>query len=391
MKIIIITTEPFPNGMAATNRILSYAKGFKHLDIDSKILCIKPTEKKGSAQNYFIKGNFEGINYYYTCEKINKSANFFKRRFINIKGIFNAIREIRKEKKTDEKLIVINYTSQLLYGYLFYFIAKIYHYLYIKEESEHPYVYYKKHGFVQNIWLPFIIKNYYTLFDGLFLISESLISFFLDLGFKKERLLHVPMTVDFERFNIEKKENIQKTIVYSGSLNNKKDGVNVLLKAFNEVVKIYPNANLKLIGEPYTKELDKEYRQFVNSQNLINNVEFLGKILRQKIPDLIVNADVLVLPRPHSTQAQYGFPTKLGEYLASGNPVVCTKVGEIPRYLTDGKDAYLCEPDNISSLAEKIIFALKYPEIGKEGKKTAISHFNLYVQTKKILEFITIN
>ena len=49
---------------------------------------------------------------------------------------------------------------------------------------------------------------------------------------------------------------------------------------------------------------------------------------------------MLVLARPDNIQAKGGFPTKLGEYLATGNPVVVTKVGEIPNYLIDGVNAF---------------------------------------------------
>ena len=388
-KIIIITTEPFPYGMAATNRIITYAKGFKQHGVDCKVLCIKPTETAYSVSNEHVRGEYEGIPYHYTCKTTIKPSGFIKRRFINLKGILNAAREIRIENINDKKLGVINYTSQILHGYIFYFISAIYNIQYLKEESEHPFVYYNKYCFLKKIWQYFYVKKYYKLFDGILVISNALMFFFLRWGFEKKKLLHVPMTVDSERFKIRKKKNIQKNIVYSGYLNNKKDGVNILLEAFKEVIKIYPNLNLKLVGEPASDELEREYKKFVNIHNLTKHVDFIGKVTRDKMSGLLVSANVLVLPRPQSVQAQYGFPTKLGEYLASGNPVVCTKVGEISNYLTDGEDAYLCEPDSSESLREKIILALENPSIGKEGAKTAITHFNPYKQTKKILEFIT--
>ena len=51
------------------------------------------------------------------------------------------------------------------------------------------------------------------------------------------------------------------------------------------------------------------------------------------------------MARPDSRQARGGFPTKLGEYLATGKPVCVTKVGEITVYLEDNVSAFLAEPE----------------------------------------------
>ena len=68
------------------------------------------------------------------------------------------------------------------------------------------------------------------------------------------------------------------------------------------------------------------------------------------MPKYLCNAKLLALARPDSIQAQGGFPTKLGEYLATGRPVVVTKVGEIPDYLEDGVNAFLSDINSGYSL-----------------------------------------
>jgi glycosyltransferase involved in cell wall biosynthesis len=91
-------------------------------------------------------------------------------------------------------------------------------------------------------------------------------------------------------------------------------------------------------------------------------------------------ARCLVLPRPDSQQARAGFPTKLGEYLALGRPVVVTKVGEIPRFLEDGRTAYLVETGHVENFANKLreVFAdrERAEKIGLAGKEVAKSCFD---------------
>jgi glycosyltransferase involved in cell wall biosynthesis len=91
-------------------------------------------------------------------------------------------------------------------------------------------------------------------------------------------------------------------------------------------------------------------------------------------------------------QSTGGFPTKLGEYLATGKPVVVTKVGDIPKYLEDGVSAYLVVPDDNKAFAEKLEFvlgnyanALKTAQCGIELTKSV---FNYKVQSKRIQDYL---
>jgi glycosyltransferase involved in cell wall biosynthesis len=110
------------------------------------------------------------------------------------------------------------------------------------------------------------------------------------------------------------------------------------------------------------------------------------------IPKYLCGASLLVLSIPKSLQAQGGFPTKLGEYLVTGNPVVVTKVGEIEDYLTDGYDSYLAEADSVDSFSEKMIDALNNIEqsrmIGLKGKENALKNFNYLTQAESVIRFI---
>ena len=47
--IYLITNEPFPIGLAATNRIISYGKGFVENNANVKVICLKSNER---AENY---------------------------------------------------------------------------------------------------------------------------------------------------------------------------------------------------------------------------------------------------------------------------------------------------------------------------------------------------
>ena len=50
-------------------------------------------------------------------------------------------------------------------------------------------------------------------------------------------------------------------------------------------------------------------------------MEFTGRTSPEVMPQILTDASILALARPNNVQSQNGFPTKLGEYLATGNPV----------------------------------------------------------------------
>jgi glycosyltransferase involved in cell wall biosynthesis len=110
------------------------------------------------------------------------------------------------------------------------------------------------------------------------------------------------------------------------------------------------------------------------------------------MPSLLVNASALALARPNNIQAQGGFPTKLGEYLATGNPVVVTSVGEIPNYLKHLENSYIAQPNNPDDFAEKLTLLFsdssQAQSIGLRGKELAMGIFNYKTQSSSIFKIM---
>ena len=93
---------------------------------------------------------------------------------------------------------------------------------------------------------------------------------------------------------------------------------------------------------------------------------------RSAIPDLLRSADVLVVP------SRWAEPSGLtvGEGLASGLPVIASRVGGIPEVL--GSAGILVEPDDALALAGEIRRLASEPELrasmGAEARAWAESH-----------------
>jgi len=201
------------------------------------------------------------------------------------------------------------------------------------------------------------------------------------------------MVVDPLRFECITKtiKNAEKIITYCGGLDGDKDGVPILIKSFSLIADEFPLFKLQLVGSLHNESTRLNLRSLVQKLNINDKVIFTGRIRRDNIPEYLCNSDFLVLARPNNKQAEGGFPTKLGEYLATGKPVVVTNVGEISNFLIDQKNAFVAEPDSAEKFANKLREALlnkNSSQIGLEGKKLVHNEFHYLTQAKELEKFI---
>jgi len=232
--------------------------------------------------------------------------------------------------------------------------------------------------------------------SGLFVISNPLKEYYENLGMNPSKIHVINMTVDVDRFlNIKKKACKERYIAYCGNVSNNKDGVDILIKSFALVCKKRLDIKLYIIGKTPSKKDSSDNIQLIKSLGIEEKIVFTGVVSSRRIPQLLKDADVLALARPDNLQAKYGFPTKLGEYLLTENPVVVTSVGDIPLFLKDGISALISEPSNVKMFADKLLWALDNPEkasiIGKAGADVAIKDFNSKIETQKLISVISLN
>lgn len=376
----------FPDGNASTNRVYTYAKGFTENGITTHVICFN----NDYMDNY--NGEIEGVKYYHPFSQTKRSTNFIVRTWRKLSKYINAYHLARELNKNDRIIAIDVYTEVILTQLFAFTLAKSLKTKLLIERCEHPLRNYndnKAKLLLGNIkvWLET------KLYDGIFCISGYLINFYLSKGFDQRRLFLVPSTVDTGRFDKRLSSPLlYRYILYCGSLTLLKDGVHILIESFAQVSDRHPEIKLVLIGAADTYEEEMMLKKVVTKLKLDDRVVFLGKMARTDIPVYLNNAEALVMARPSSIIADAGFPSKLTEYLSTGNPVIATKVGEIPVYLEDNVNAFLSEPDNADAFAGKIDYVLSNYElaqkVGQRGKELTRTIFNYNYQTKRMIGFI---
>lgn len=94
-----------------------------------------------------------------------------------------------------------------------------------------------------------------------------------------------------------------------------------------------------------------------------DRVRFLGSRTADEVRDLMGVADFLVLPSIVARDGQMeGLPVVLMEALASGLPVVATRLSGVPEIVRNGETGRLAEPGDPASLEAALVATLKGPQ-----------------------------
>lgn len=259
----------------------------------------------------------------------------------------------------------------------------------LHEATEHPAVIVPTHW--GGKFSLFIWQKMVRSLDGAAVISLALSNLFAKLNPLAD-LIILPAISEIPPLPEARPEPGGKTLfLYSGSLIEAKDGVLSLVRAFHLARQRNPDMRLRIVG--YGSEAQRStLAALVAELGIPEQVEISAAIPQEEVPAILAGADVLVLCRPLSRQAAYGFPTKLAEYLASARPVITTITSDIGHYLRDKETAYLVPPNDIQAFADAMVSAASDPvgreTIGKNGWQIAERCFNAEICGARFAEWV---
>ena len=144
-----------------------------------------------------------------------------------------------------------------------------------------------------------------------------------------------------------------------------------LLRAFALAVRQEPEAVLLIVGDgPCRPALEA----LAGSLGVRRSVQFLGE--RSDVPDLLRAMDVFVLP-----SIAEGISNTVLEAMATGLPVVATRVGGNPELVEDGTTGMLVPKEDPRALATALGAYLDDPALrnlhGKSSRERAVAVFDL--------------
>lgn len=147
-----------------------------------------------------------------------------------------------------------------------------------------------------------------------------------------------------------------------------------------------PNCVMHICGSgPYAEEL----KQVVSEHD---NVIYHGSLFNKDVLALEHRVSLLINPRPSVNEfTKYSFPSKNMEYMASGTPVLTTKLPGMPEEYNEY--VYLLEDETADGVCKALREILSKPaeelhQKGKEAKEFVLREKNNVKQAEKLLNLI---
>lgn len=227
--------------------------------------------------------------------------------------------------------------------------------------------------------------------DGFIVVSSRLYDKYHRLTNGRTPLLKLPISVDFTRFPSPEVQPLKEIrLFYSGSF-GVKDGIEFLIDAFEILAGDIPSLRLILVGQPDPDRLSSVLGRIKNCR-FKQRIEYKGYLDDHAYYHELSRGSIMCMTRIDHPYAHAGFPFKLGEYLASGRPVIASDVSDIREFLTHKESALLIGPGNMQDLIDSVHYLLEEPErasaIGLRGRQVAREHFCYMRQADPLYQFI---
>lgn len=240
-------------------------------------------------------------------------------------------------------------------------------------------------------WLDLITGRLFS--HGFIAVSEFVkASTVKHLGFRPEMIEVIPNSVDLTRFSrVEEGEvaalrgalglNCRGPVLLAVSSLVRGKGVDVLIRAMEEVLARHPGAFLLLAGEgPQEGDL----RALAAELSIEERVHFIG--LREDVPQLLKLSDLFVF-----ASLSEGLPVTLLEAMAAERPCVASRIEPVEELIRDGDNGYLFEPGDPAALARAISRALENPDLGltlaRRGRLLVEERFEAASNARRLGEF----
>ena len=198
------------------------------------------------------------------------------------------------------------------------------------------------------------------------------ISLKLSSKFKVKKKIILHDAVDISNFQKPKFKTNIKSIGYLGSF-YKGRGIELII----ELAKRNLNLNFYLIGKE---------KNFQFGTGLTSNIKVLNHVPYSKVPNLLFNLDILLMPYQKIVQvnsenlntASYCSPLKMFDYLASGKIIISSNLPGITEILKDNFNSLIVDGNNVNQWHNAIKKTINNKKLSKKislnAYKTALNN-----------------
>jgi glycosyltransferase involved in cell wall biosynthesis len=173
-----------------------------------------------------------------------------------------------------------------------------------------------------------------------------------------------------------------RSIVTQVSWMRPEKGVQDLLEAAELVLRVNPNVHFALVGDGPSRD---EYIRLAARMGIQDHCTWTGLVQDPFSEGVYAAADVVC----QVSRWEEVFGLTIAEAMASGRPVIGTRVGGIPELVDDGETGFLVPRGDVKEMADRILALLADPalraRLGEAGRRKAATRFDLRRNVSQLL------
>jgi glycosyltransferase involved in cell wall biosynthesis len=355
----------FPHGHASTRRILLIGRALQTRGIAYKVFHCGPSPVHSNTQ---IRGTYKGIDYIYTTDNVKRPENRALRFFLYAKGFAKLARLLRSSRNSCRICVHLFAQGDLL-GLVTGVLCRACKIPLVQEVNE---------------WWPGLPEcdalsrwmyggPMLRWAQGALVVSHEIerrVTRFAQQHSGKPLVHRLPVLVDFDDFAAEARARSADVhgcdFLWCGLVDAYMDDIFFLIRALALARRSNTDCRLLIAGACNDRNHAKIRALATATDIPPEALLMLGYISDESLRNEYRRCVGLCLPLWNDDRSRTRMPTKLGEYLASGTPVISSKIGEPAAVLQDGVNAFLAEPGNPQAFADSMARVAADPKAARQ-------------------------
>jgi glycosyltransferase involved in cell wall biosynthesis len=236
----------------------------------------------------------------------------------------------------------------------------------------------------------FYEEHFRTQADWTTTICTELAERAAGLGVPRERMTTISAGADLDQFKpipmkdarlrLEIPQNVP-VLTFAGFV---QWDIELLLETFTHVLEQLPQTLLYICGP----RSQRTQRWKEEHPDLARSVVEAGVVPADQMRYYLAAADALMLPLPDTLANRGRFPTKLGDYLAMGKPVITNPTGDVATLL-GRTGAGVLAPEDPTGYGAAVVSVLEDPELrselGRKARKLAEEELDYRLLSRRLL------
>lgn len=174
-------------------------------------------------------------------------------------------------------------------------------------------------------------------------------------------------------------------MIYPGTL-NWHQGLDIAIGAFSLISDLAPGVEFHIYGQGDTREV---LLDSVRQRGLEDKIIFHNMLSKEKIAEVMADADLGVVPKRNDSFGGEAFSTKTLEFMSLGVPILVSAT-KIDRYYFNDSVVKFFKPEDMRDLADKMFMLIRNRDLRENLAESASKFIKEYTWDKKEKEYLNL-